>query len=242
MMRVIELFGLAGAGKSTLAEHCVALARDRHGPVYSRTDLRNYRPWTDSPVNKIRAIAAYPSLVWWSTYLALRSPPIFPPTRSRSLVWARMQAALYTHRRFLRLQVLADHEPDSLVILEEGMVHWLCAACAANLCHISDAARLAKLFHANFDVLYVFCSLPPTVAAARACERGERRTAGLEQGSSAFDGMTTNNIALRHEARHPILMNFYDLLLRQGANVLALDAARSVNSNAILILERAYGK
>lgn len=225
---VIEFVGgIPAAGKTTIARACRALGTSLGYPIYL-----NIKGLSRAQV--MWAFVRAP-LLWRCMYGALRAPSLARENHE-SFLGHRWRCLMETRLYFATLYEFTRRHPNSVVILDQWM--------SRKLDVVGDQRRAADVFRyvadsdLQFDKHYVFLNLPIEVLI----ERGWRRTWLRKSGDSdrwyREQHLDRAKLGQYYAERHARYEQRYSRFAEYGLKVLRLDAERTPEENARLILDR----
>jgi shikimate kinase len=226
--------GVPGAGKTTIARSCEALATSLGYSVCRQGAVKRFA----RAMGKLRMAWAFvrAPLFCRTLYYSLASPPLLRRPDESFLAY-RWRCTIEPRWYFVMLYEFTRRNSNSMVILDQGM--------SRKLNIIADERRAANVLRfvarsdVYFDRHYVFLDLPVEVSSDRAWRRALRRQSGQERGW--IRDLFLDRTALYQsyvEKYQPFYERRYSLFERHGMKVLRLDGERSADDNARLIIDR----
>jgi thymidylate kinase len=215
---IVELVGLPGAGKSTIAAETLNCLRRAGHRVRAREELAAA---TSRGTRALRLVGS------WARHPALLTGALAIASGGGSLGASRFRHAIKLAAWAPRLAGMAG---DQTVLLDQGMVQqaWSALLRAPKRTAQVDALLQAVVRRAGARLVFVYCDLPAELAASR--------IAGRDTALSSFDRMpaaAARRMLAEEEASLRAL--FQRAVQVPGARQMVVDASRPVSENAALI-------
>lgn len=225
---VIEFVGgIPAAGKTTIARACRALGTSLGYPVYL-----NIKGLSRAQV--IWAFLRAP-LLWRCLYGALRAPSLARKD-NESFLGHRWRCLMETRLYFATLYEFTRRHPNAVVILDQWM--------SRKLDVVEDQRRAAEVFRfvadsdLHFDKYYVFLNLPIEVLINRGWHRTWLRKSSGSDRWYREQHLDKDKLRQYYAERQACYEQRYSRFAECGMKVLRLDAERTPEENARLILDR----
>lgn len=215
---IVELVGLPGAGKSTIAAETLSRLRRAGHRVRAREELAAA---TSRGTRALRLVGS------WARHPALLTGALAIASGGGSLGASRFRHAIKLAAWAPRLGGMAG---DQTVLLDQGMVQqaWSALLRAPKRTAQVDALLQAVVRIAGARLVFVYCDLPAELAASR--------IAGRDTALSSFDRVPAAAARRMLAAEEASLRALFQRAVQvPGARQMVVDASRPVSENAALI-------
>lgn len=215
---IVELVGLPGAGKSTIVAETLRRLRLAGHPVRDRAELGPGVSRAERAFRLAGSWARHPALLTGALAIAVGAGGL-----GASRIRHAVKLAAWAPR-------LAGLEADQTVLLDQGMVQqaWSALVRAPGRGSQVDALLQAVARSVSARFVFIYCDLPPDLAASR--------IAGRATALSSFDRIPAAAARRMMAEEEGSLRALFQRAVRAaGARELVIDGARPVPDNAALI-------
>lgn len=224
---IIEFVGgIPAAGKTTIARACRALGTSLGYPVYL-----NVKGLTKTET--VRAFVRAP-LFWRFLQHAIRTP-LLTREENESVLGHRWRCLMEARLYFAMLYEFTRRHPNSVIILDQWISRKLDVIRDER--HAADVFRFVAEADVYFDRYYVFLDLPIEVSADRGWQRTWLRKSGEGNRWYREQHLDRDTLYQYYLDKHARYERRCSRFVRHGMKVLRIDAERSAEENARLIID-----